>query len=117
LPGCGDHEPTYSLKATAKCFRANGYKVWTQPIDEPPATRRAFSVVTARRTVADLYFDRSPAAAKAREREAAFSPILTPEGKELHHERHANVTVVWVPDAPGFGPTGSDRAVLKRCLS
>ena len=117
LTACGEQERTYSLRETAKCFRASGYQVETQPVDEPPAARRSFSVGKGRRFVVALYFHESPGAAKSRERErATLPPILMPGGHELHHERRGNVAVSW-PDEPGFGPIRSDHAVLDRCLA
>lgn len=116
LTACGEQEPTYSLKATAKCFRASGYRVATQPVDEPPAARRSLAVGKEGRFVVGMYFHKSPGAAKSRERErASLPPILMPGGHELHYQRRGNVAVSW-PDEPGFGPTRSDSAVLDRCL-
>jgi hypothetical protein len=117
LAACGEQEPTYSLRETAKCFRASGYRVETRPVSEPPAARRGFFVGKERRFVVAMYFHKSPGAAKSRERErATLPPILMPGGHEFHYQRRGNVAVSW-PDEPGFGPTRSDSAVLDRCLA
>jgi hypothetical protein len=112
LTGCGEQEPTYSLKATAQCFRAKGYEVDTQPRDEPQARRRWFTVAKGRSLVATMYFHDSPSVAKDRMREIES---LRFQG-DRHPERHGNVFVLLgVPHGPSL--TRADLAVLDSCLS
>jgi hypothetical protein len=106
------------MKTAAACFRAEGYRVDTGPLEEPPDARDSFTVSKGNRLALTLFFHESAKTAKERQRETesmvSQPPVL--QGT-FHRERRGNVAISWFSDNPGFEATRADFRVLDRCVS